>query len=170
MDEEIATPEAIKKLDVQTTFQLIEFYENAASVVKNRTWTITTWVLTINSALIAFSFQLYTDHLQLAGFLWIQAAICLVGLALCTFLYFLIQDQGNHLSHYWTNENKIGAMNSGIQDLVLDKEDPKVILAPGYRADTPKFCKRLVILAQMFAVGFVGLFLLILFLVSATPN
>ena len=50
--------EAIGALDVEKAFKLVEFYENAAGTVKGRLWTITTWILTINSALLAFAIQL----------------------------------------------------------------------------------------------------------------
>jgi hypothetical protein len=160
MGEKSLTEETVANLDAQTAFKLIEFYENAASVVKGRTWSITTGILTINAALLAFSFQLYTKNSGIHGFLWIQAAICCVGVALCLFLYFLIRDQGKHLIHYWTNENKIGAWNSRVQDFILDEEELAKVREPGYQAPFPRFCVRLVFLSSMFATGFLGTFLL----------
>ena len=86
--------EAISNLSVSDAFEYVTFYENIANIVKGRTWTMTAWILSINAALIAFSFQLYVEHLETAGFLIIQLVVCLIGLALCLFLMLLINDQG----------------------------------------------------------------------------
>lgn len=158
MDETTTTEAAVSALNTQSAFKLIEFYENAASVVKGRTWTITTWILTINAALLAFFFQLYADHNNIHGFIWIQAGICMVGIALCFFLRLLIQDQGLHLRHYWTKENKVGAGNDNIQELVLWDQSAECVKKSNYEADFPKFCTRLLLLTDMFIVGFVATF------------
>ena len=165
MNDTTTTEAAVSKLDAQSAFKLIEFYENAASVVKGRTWTITTWILTINAALLAFCFQLYTDHSDIHGFIWVQAGICMVGIALCFFLRLLIQDQGNHLRYYWTKENKVGAWNGKIQGLVLWDQSAECIKKPDYEADFPNFCRRLRLLTDMFIAGFVATFLFMIVLI-----
>lgn len=160
MGEKLTTKEAVENLDFQSAFKLIEFYQNAANTVKNRTWTITTWILTVNAALIAFCFQLYANNSKIHGFLSIQASICVVGIVLCIFLRVLINDQGKHLRRYWTNENKVGAWNTKVQSLILEKKTVEIVLQENYRADFPRFCKRLRFLSSMFLVGFIGTFVL----------
>jgi len=86
--------------------------------------------------------------------------IVTAGLGVAQADYFLIRDQGNHLRHYWTNEQKIGAWNISIQGFILDQEEVASVSEPGYRAPIPRFCRRLVLLSIMFAIGFVGTFLL----------
>lgn len=161
MEHDRTTEEVISELNADAAFALIKFYEDSASVVKGRTWTITAWVLTINSALFAFCFQLYTKNSDIYGFIWIVAAICCVGILLCVFLIILIRDQGEHLRYYWTNENKIGAWNKSIQKLILQPSEIDDVLKPDYNAPVPRFCKNLILLSGMFVVGFLGTFVLI---------
>lgn len=154
------TEEVISELNADDAFALIEFYEESASVVKGRTWTITAWVLTLNSALFAFCFQLYINNSDIYGFIWIVAAICCVGILLCIFLMILIRDQGEHLRYYWTNEQKIGAWNKSIQKLILTPSKIDDVLKPNFKASVPQFCKNLTLLSLMYAVGFLGTFAL----------
>lgn len=156
--------EVIGDLDVEKAFKLVEFYENAAGTVKGRLWTITTWILTINSALFAFAFQLYKENPKIVGFVAIELAICAVGVALCILLIVLILDHGNHLRTYFTRVNKVGAWNPKVRGLVLKADEVDEVLCPNYSARFPRFCKRLMVLAGMFAAGFVGTFFLMFFL------
>ncbi len=144
---------AIKQLGLEEVFQLHSAYEEAASKVKSRTWTITTWVLTLEAALIAFSVEFYTEQLGDRGLLLIQLAIAIVGVALCAFLLFLIKDQGNHLKEYWISQRKLQSSNTKLGGLAL--ADPEDLTKP---VKFPPFCTRLIWLVALFAVGFVMLF------------
>jgi hypothetical protein len=158
--EKSFTENAISSLNVQAAFKLIKFYENAASIIKGRIWTITSWILIINSALMTFAFQLYIEHPNLNKFLIIQGIICTSGIILSMYLFAFIRDQGNHLIHYWTKENKVGAWNKDIQHLVFDNEKDIVdAKKEEYVAPYPKFCQRLQLLPILYGIGFVCIFI-----------
>jgi len=65
-DFQAATAEAVGALELEKAAELIKFYVRQADTVKARTWTITTWVLTLNTALFAFGVKLYTDSQEIA--------------------------------------------------------------------------------------------------------
>lgn len=145
---------AVRELGLEDAFQLHSAYEEAAGKVKSRTWAITTWVLTLEAALIAFSVEFYTEQSADGGFLLIQLAIAIVGVALCLFLLFLIRDQGNHLKEYWAAQRKLVKWNTELRRLAL--ADPEEDLSEPVKF--PPFCTRLISLVVLFAIGFVVLF------------
>lgn len=149
-------PDAVRQLNLDKAFELNNAYEEAAGNVKSRTWTITTWVLTLEAALIAFSVQFYTEQLGDPGFLLIQLAVALVGVALCAFLLVFIKDQGDHLKGYWIAQRKLASWNAELGGLVLSNS--KNLTAPDFGVRFPPFCTKLIWLVAMFAAGFVGLF------------
>jgi len=156
----LTTKKSVGNLSLDKAVELIKFYEESASTVKSRTWTITTWILTLNVGLLAFAFRLYVDQGSEPEYLLLQLAISVVGVALSGFLVILIADQGQHLSHYWTMENKVGAWNGHVRGLVLDQQEFEKAQDDQYRAPMPRFCTRLRILALMFAFAFIGTFIL----------
>jgi len=153
---------AVGQLNLDKAAELNESYEKAAGTVKGRTWMITTWVLTLQAAMIAFSVQFYTEQSGDPGFLLIQGAIALVGLALCAFLFVFIRDQGKHLKGYWIAQRKLASWNTALRGLVVSGwEDHS---APDFGVRFPPFCTKLMLLVGMFAAGFAGLFGMMVYL------
>lgn len=158
------TKESVGALPLDKAIELIKFYEDLASTIKSRTWAITTWVLTLNAALLAYSFQLYLEPERPPEFLLLVLAISIVGIALSIYLFIFISDQGQHLRHYWTMENKVGAWNSSVRGLVMDQLGFEEARDDDYSARFPQFAARLRLLAVMFALAFAASFLLFTYL------
>ena len=156
------TQDAVRGLKLDQAFELNDAYEQAAGRVKSRTWTITTWVLTLEAALMAFGAQLYTEQLGDSGFLLLQLAIALVGIALGAFLVFFIVDQGQHLKGYWISQRKLAIWNTALGGLVLTKSEESA--PPDFGVTFPPFCTRLIWLVALFAAGFAGLFAMMAYL------
>ncbi len=174
------TEEEISKLNVEKAFELIDSYENKANDVKGRIWTITAWILTINAGLIAFCFDLYQDKSDSPEFLIFVFVACSVGVGLCIYLEFLINDQGNHIKGYHTSSNRIGAWNQKVAGLAFKRYEFERKTKPPefynltefidkrkkecYEAPFPTFCNRLLLLSRLFLLVFGGIFLLMLYL------
>ncbi len=97
--------------------ELIKFYEEAAGRIKERTWTIAAWILSLSSGLIAFCYSLDTAKKYLFGTeLTIQAA-CLAGIGLCLALGVLLFSQGEHLREYYALQIKLSRIDEDTRDL-----------------------------------------------------
>ena len=123
-------------------------YENMADKSKSRAWSLTTWVLTLNSGLLAFCIKFYTDKKDDPNFQTIEYACCSIGVLLSIFLCYMIYEQGKHLKSYWKVMDKILTENEALQEITGLKPESE-------RIDYPAFCKWLMGLALMFSLGFV---------------
>jgi hypothetical protein len=145
-----------QNMSLQAAIDLMKFYEESASKKKERVWTLTTWVLTLNVGIIGFCFTFYMQQYANRAFILFEVAACLVGIVLCRFLQMLIRDQGQHISSAWTRANKVKAGNVPLNEL-LDEGELEKIRQPKYKAPFPRFCTRLIQLAWLFIIGFIGI-------------
>lgn len=128
---------------------LFKFYEEAAEKTKAHAWAQTTWILTLNSGILAFSLNFFANHPSQDHFLLVEGVCTAVGVVLCLFLIYLLQELGGHISHYWTSSNRLAAGNAQLADFVFPNDIEAV--RAGRAAPFPPFCRRLQILAGMFA-------------------
>jgi uncharacterized membrane protein YfcA len=142
-------------LDGTDAIALFKFYEDAADKTKAHAWSQTTWLLTLNSGILAFSLDYYAKHTVTRGALLIECLAALVGAALCAFLLYLLHELGSHISHYWTTSNQIAAAFQPLTPFI-SKKDARAAREPGYRAPFPKFCRRLQGMALLFCSAHVG--------------
>ena len=130
--------------------ELFKFYEAAAEKTKAQAWAQTTWILSLNAAIIAFSLNFYAEHPTLRGTWLIEVVAAIVGLVLCLFLIYMLQELGKHLSNYWTASNRLAV---GYPPLIpyIGKKDAKAAQKPRYPgAPFPPFCRRLQVLTGLF--------------------
>ena len=62
------------QLGPDRSMELFKFYEAAADKAKERSWSLTTWVLALNAAILAFSFDFFAEHADSPAFVVIEAA------------------------------------------------------------------------------------------------
>src|SRR6266704_447270 len=93
---------SLKSEDALVLFKL---YEEAAEKTKAQAWSQTTWLLTLNAGIIAFSLDFYANHADTRGALLIECIAAVVGIVLCLFLIYLLHELGRHLSHYSTTSD-----------------------------------------------------------------
>lgn len=92
-------PESSDALGVDKALEMFKFYEEAAERTKGHAWSQTTWILTLNAGILAFSLNLYAEYstrIPFFAFLVIEWISCLAGLILCTLLFFVIRELGEH--------------------------------------------------------------------------
>jgi hypothetical protein len=82
----VAFMEEKMTLPLDRSLQLFESCEAAAEAAKDRAWTLTSWMLALNIAILAFAFDYFSKNSQKPGFQVIEIASALVGVALCGFL------------------------------------------------------------------------------------
>lgn len=152
------TPEPTSLDESLTSAQKIEmfkFYEEAAEKAKAHAWSQTTWILTLNAGILAFSLTFFAEHRDVPAFLIVELLAAAVGLVLSGFLIYLLYEFGSHIRNYWTRSNKIAAGYFALQQLVSE-ENARKAEGPHYRVQYPKFCLRLQILAGFFAIAHIG--------------
>jgi hypothetical protein len=136
-------------------FETFKFYEEAAEKTKNHAWTQTTWILALNAGIMAFSVNFYAANNALHGFRVIEVLSTIVGLMLCAFLIYLLNELGSHISNYWTTSNRIASADPWLVPIIGEGEAGKARGAC-YHAKFPPFCRRLQMLTVMFMVAHAG--------------
>ena len=131
------------------------FYEEAAEKTKAHAWSQTTWILALNAGIFAFSLSFYAEHAHAYGFILIEIICALVGIVLCFFLVYLLQELGGHIRHYWTVSNKLAVEHAPLRPFISG-DDAAAAESPCYRAPFPPFCRRLQWLAGLFVLSHVG--------------
>lgn len=142
-------------LNPEQALELFRFYEEAAEKAKAHAWSQTTWILTLNAAILGFSVSFYADHSGLRGYFAIELLACGVGSVLCGFLLYLLNELGGHIRHHWASSNRIAA-GYGPLTPFLGKGEAATVLLPGYEASFPAFCRRLQMLAALFLLAHLG--------------
>ena len=92
---------AASSLSPDQTLNLFKFYEEAAEKAKAHAWSQTTWILTLNAAILGFSVNFYASNSDKPAFFAIELLSSGVGVVLCGFLVYLLNELGGHISHYW---------------------------------------------------------------------
>jgi hypothetical protein len=153
----IVTPPLENDMPPQNKLELFKFYEDAAERTKDRAWTQTSWMLTLNSGVLGFSLTSYLQNEEDAFFLVIELLSAAVGVVLSLFLYYMLQELGSHIRSHWTKSNKIAADYSLLGSF-MSKEEAIKAKSPEYSAGFPRFCRRLQQLAILFMLAHLGWF------------
>ena len=148
------TPPA-SEMSPDQTLDLFKFYEEAAEKAKAHAWAQTTWVLTLNAAILGFSVTFLASHYENPSFIAIELLSSGVGVVLCAFLLYLLSELGGHISHYWRSSNRIAA---GYAPLIpfVGESNANAARAADYEVPFPAFCRRLQYLAALFLVAHIG--------------
>lgn len=139
-------------LSPNNSMELFKFYKGAADKAKERSWSLTTWVLALNTAILGFSFYFFAKNSAVPGFVVIEGASALIGIGLCGFHVYKLRETGRRISHYWTSSNKIASSEPTLKPFIDAEEAAKARKEPNYRAGFPAFCLRLQVLAVAFAI------------------
>jgi hypothetical protein len=147
----------VDERDPGRALDLFKFYETAADKAKQHAWSATTWILAFNAAILAFSFDFFGKHAGKPGFVVIEIASAFVGVGLCAYLTYLLKETGTHIAHYWTSANRLAADQASLVPFIGADEAEKVRTeSVRYRASFPNFCRRLQMLACLFALVHLG--------------
>jgi hypothetical protein len=152
-----AMPDAKDALSLDKALEMFKFYEEAAEKTKGHAWSQTTWILTLNAGILAFSLNLfaaYSTKIPFGAFLVIEWISCIAGLALCGLLFFVIRELGEHIANYWETANKLAVKYAPLSELIGEKTAAKA-RSPTYREEFPKFCTRLMLPVALFMAAHV---------------
>jgi Ca2+/H+ antiporter len=135
--------------------EIFKFYEDAAREAKNQAWTQTSWILTINAAILGFTLDLFIEHRSAKDFALIEWISAIAGIILCVYALIVLTELGNHIQTYWTLANKT-AVQHPFLIRYIGPTDAENAGKKNYRALFPPFIKRLMIAPVLFAVAHFG--------------
>jgi hypothetical protein len=143
-------------LDPSQLLSSYEFYEEAARNTKTHAWSQTTWILSLNAGVLAFSVNLYAVDPGLPALVLIELLTAAVGLVLSGFLLYMLQELGKHISNYWMKANKFAASFKPLARLIMTPEEAASALTAEDPPEFPDFCRRLRWLTILFMLAHVG--------------
>jgi hypothetical protein len=135
-----------KALELKEAVAMFKFYEEAAEKTKVHAWSQTTWILTLNAGIFAFSLA-YAGVYEI---IWIEVICACVGIVLCGFLIYLLGQLGDHISSYFTSANQLAFDYLALRRFIRPKELSALKANCNHRASFPQFCSRL----RLLALGF----------------
>lgn len=147
--------------------RLWEYFENRADMLKDRLWTIGTWLLGFNSAILAFIVGTKLIVFDKTDFAIPNPSVVLIlvlaGCALCFYARLLIKDYGDHIGRNWERANFLEERLPLIQE-VIKKAETKENQAGNKKDQSLPPVARIL---HLFTLGYLGLFLLIAVLALA---
>src|SRR6266849_1105077 len=89
-------PQAVppEALTPERAIELFKFYEAAAERAKDEAWSLTTWILALNAAILGFAFDFFSKNGEKPGFDVVEIACALVGVRLCVLLNLYVAGNG----------------------------------------------------------------------------
>lgn len=132
----------LQQLPDTKVLELFKFYEGGSEKVKDRIWTSTTWVLTLNTAILAFAFDYFDRRAGKSGFILVELLAALVGVGLSFFLIYLLRSFGAYVEHYWKCSDELATGHPSLKHLT--------------QAPPSRFWVLLQILAACFAIVHLG--------------
>ncbi|MDM0116719.1 hypothetical protein QTI66_31780 [Variovorax sp. J22R133] len=126
----------------EQVLEFFKFYEEVAERTKGHAWAQSTWVLTLNGAVLGFSLNLFVQSPSVRGLLLIECLSALAGVVLSAYIAFVLSELGDHIQRYWTAANKLALQSKPLSEYIGTKETEKA-RHEFYKADFPRFIKRL---------------------------
>jgi hypothetical protein len=109
-------PKESKEKTDKDDLVLWKHFQEDANKIKERMWTITTWLFTLITGLIGFIFKFFTilgnsDNDQISSGIFLEPLIVIllgiVGLFICIFTYQMVSSYGKHITTCWKRSNFI---------------------------------------------------------------
>lgn len=132
-------------------FDGLKFVEESAGDTKSHAWSQTTWILSLNAGLLAFSANLYAgygDKVKISpeGLIAVEWLSALAGVVLCWMLVDVLGELGKHISNYWSVGRQLRRKHPVLLNLIskADQAEEEFV-------GLPPFCARLRKFALVFA-------------------
>jgi hypothetical protein len=147
---------AVNKIEGQNLIDLWKYFQNRADMLKERQWTIGTWILTLLSGVAAFSLSQETLSITRTGIAANKPlpafVLGLVGILICGYGWIVIHNYGHHIQRNWDRANRV---KQDIHDLDSywggKKSDEKPC-----RQALPSESRNLIVIIVGFFILFVG--------------
>jgi hypothetical protein len=102
---------AVKKIEQGELIDLWKYFQNRADMLKERQWTIGTWVVTLMSGVAAFSLNQGTLSIMPSGIAVGKPlpalAIGVVGILICGYGWVVIRSYGEHIQRNWHRADRV---------------------------------------------------------------
>jgi hypothetical protein len=152
-----------RSIDESDLIDLWKYFEDRADSLKERQWTVGTWILTLLSGLIVFAIDqgaLAIAGNRLAALQPLPAlGLGLLGILLCIYGWLVLFDYGRHIQRNWDRSGRVKKQIEGINLILIGK--------PKQKPQKPKkgltFPRESITLMVILA-GYFGIFLLIVLL------
>lgn len=153
-------------LKEQDYLDLWKFFSEDTAKIKDKIWTIASWLYALMSGLLAFLFDK-----KAAG--W-HSFICLVGIFLSIYTGYMIYEYGRHIKGGWRTTDFLVKQIKGMQEVWDSRKSDadknpkdeskswlvallKILCIKDVENNLPPFAQRLLLLAVGYAVIFAGL-------------
>lgn len=150
------------QLQEKDYLELWKFFSEDAAKVKDRLWSIATWLYSLMTALLAAVFKIDSENE------FFRIIILIAGICFSIYTCFMIQQFGMHLrsgwnrtkflrkkiigvKEVWDSGNEKSSKNCGLSSFVFGHDDGQ---------DLPPFAQRLLLLALYYGLAFVLLIVL----------
>ena len=131
------------QLKDQDYLDLWKYYSEDTAKIKDKLWTIASWLYALMSGLLGFVVKY---SLESNADIFFTIATTAAGMGLSYYTYIMIQEYGKHVRNGWKVVRKIQDKFEGFGDLWKDNNKDEVPF--------PAFATRLMILALGYGLGF----------------
>ena len=153
----------------ETNLSLWKYFTDDAAKIKDRMWTMASWLFTLQAGLLAFASKyLSTDscnHLMIENRILVIITAAM-GIVLSGFTIFMIQQYGQHIRGMWNRADFIRRQTPGLTEIWLLNNITEIIkdAEKDGKADTslPPVAKRLLWLGSWFTMVFIVLLCVVL--------
>lgn len=154
--------EKVLKLPETDRFALWQYFRRRADEIRDRMWTVGTWIIALTGGLLALSLQWKVIALTdtFPGFAVMSPLTALfigfVGIGLCFFLFKVLDDHVQHLTGNWSSADYVAgsAGKNGAPPPEMDSSRPARHLPRG-AASSAKYALQTI--ASLFGVAFVAI-------------
>ena len=131
LHDESSSPPVLPNRSLEPTdlIELWKYFEDRADSLKERQWTVGTWILTLLSGLIVFAIDqgaLAIAGNRLAVHQPLPAlGLGLVGIMLCIYGWLVLFDYGRHIQRNWDRSGRAKKQIKGIDLILIGKPKQK---------------------------------------------
>ena len=147
---------AVHKVKDEDLIELWKYFQNRADMLKERQWTIGTWIVTLLSGVAAFSLNQETLSITRTGVAIGKPlpalAIGVVGILICGYAWVVIRNYGSHIQRNWDRADRV---KKQISDLDAFWKGENVDCQQSHQALPPESYYLIVIIVG-FLILFVG--------------
>lgn len=141
----------IKSIDY---FELWKYFSEDAAHIKDKLWTISSWLFTLLSGILGFIAKNFEQGLINFTEPVLIAVAALIGLIMSIYTFYMITEYGKHIRTAWNRTNFLRNKIEGLQEVW--ESGHKNSQPPEQKTDSiPPFVKRLRWLALSFMLAFV---------------
>lgn len=165
-ETDAAAPTTRYELTGKDLLDLWKYEEDQGNTVKGRMLSIVTWLLALAAGVLGFTLKELGIIEGKQDNALIAIGLSVLGLAICIYSAFLIDEFGNHMKRHWGSADWLRARIDGLDDIKRAGGQDFPGLA---EKQLPQICQRIAVIVTVFAIAFVLVFLLSMVIYFARP-